>query len=174
VATNIFRKIRKKDSTRLSTNGPTGKSPHGGERKFRSCPGPGAACSRRCQRVGANARPMTGSASSGHAAPQSRDLYRHEPGGSRISRSRHTSITAKGQTTFPRLLANSTYLGHHKTDAIDPNRTSTLPSCLQGNSLDLRETPSRPVAIVSPDRQPQFRNSTSDDWAPCQTGRRPS
>jgi hypothetical protein len=51
VATNIFRKIRKKDSTALSTSRPTGKSPHGGE--------------------SANARPMTGSVSSGHAAPQS-------------------------------------------------------------------------------------------------------
>jgi hypothetical protein len=48
----------------------------------------------------ANARPMTGSASSGHAAPQSRDLYRHEQGGPRISRSRHAGITAKGQRHF--------------------------------------------------------------------------
>jgi hypothetical protein len=34
---------QKKDSTALSTNSPTGKSPHGGESKFRSCPGRGAA-----------------------------------------------------------------------------------------------------------------------------------
>jgi hypothetical protein len=34
---------QKKDSTRLSTNSPTGKSPHGGESKFGSCPGRGAA-----------------------------------------------------------------------------------------------------------------------------------
>src|SRR6267378_3041394 len=40
VATNIFRKIRKKDSTALPTKRPTGKSPHDGESKFRSCPGP--------------------------------------------------------------------------------------------------------------------------------------
>jgi hypothetical protein len=38
---NIFRKIRKRPT--LSTNSPTGKSPHGGKSKFRSCPGRGAA-----------------------------------------------------------------------------------------------------------------------------------
>ena len=38
-----------------------------------SCPGRGAACSRRC------------AASSGYAAPQSRDLYRRQRGGPRIS-----------------------------------------------------------------------------------------
>ena len=37
--------------TPLSTNRPTGKSPDCGESKFRSCPGRGAAFSRRCQRV---------------------------------------------------------------------------------------------------------------------------
>jgi hypothetical protein len=41
----------KGDWTALSTNRPTGKSPHGAESKFRSCPGRGAAFSRRCQRV---------------------------------------------------------------------------------------------------------------------------
>ena len=35
----FFGKSEIKDSTALSTNRPTGKSPHGAESKFRSCPG---------------------------------------------------------------------------------------------------------------------------------------
>src|SRR5258705_3228072 len=47
----FFGKSEIKDSTALSTNSPTGKSLDSGESKFRSCPGRGEACSRRCQRV---------------------------------------------------------------------------------------------------------------------------
>src|SRR5229473_1363927 len=57
----------------------------------------------------ANARPMAGSASSGHAAPQSRDLYRHEPGGPRISRSRHAGIPRKNDRHFRQGKAEDIY-----------------------------------------------------------------
>jgi hypothetical protein len=66
--------------TPLSTNRPTGKSPHGSESKFRSCPGRGAAPFR--------------------AAPQSRDLSRRcemDPG----SAAHRYALLSRG-TLWPR------------------------------------------------------------------------
>ena len=54
--------------TPLSTNRPTGKSPHGSESKFRSCPGRGAASLRCTAEPGPIAEPAMGPGSAAHHA----------------------------------------------------------------------------------------------------------
>ena len=67
------------------------------------CPGRGAACFLAMPTGRANARPMTGSASSGHAAPQAGTYIDTSKVGPGSAGRDHTSITAKGRSAFPRL-----------------------------------------------------------------------
>jgi hypothetical protein len=123
---NIFRKIRNK--TRHARQQTARRANHHTTAKANSARVPDPCSVLPALPTGhANARPMAGSASSGHAAPQSRDLYRHEPGGPRISRSRHAGITKKKRSAFP-----PGQSGRHilvlSSSHFDPKLTLTMPS----------------------------------------------